>query len=50
MVFAGILVGGFIAPLGAIVVVIGVILTSAYVQLMVAHLTGQAYAISDVKQ
>lgn len=50
MVFAGILVGGFIAPLGAIVVVIGVILTSAYVQLMVAHLTGQAYTISDIKQ
>lgn len=48
LVIAGTLIGGFIAPLGAIVV-IGVFITTAYVQLMVAHLTGQAYAVSEVR-
>lgn len=49
LVIAGTLIGGFIAPLGAIVV-IGVFITTAYVQLMVAHLTGQAYAVSEYQR
>ena len=41
LVFAGMLIGGLIAPLGSIVILVGVLLTTTYVQLMVAHLTGQ---------
>jgi hypothetical protein len=36
-----------IAPLGGIVLVIGAIVTGFYSQLIVAHLTGQAYAQSQ---
>ena len=50
LVFAGMLIGGLIAPLGSIVIIIGVLLTTTYVQLMVAHLTGQAYAVSEVRR
>lgn len=50
LVIAGILIGSFIAPLGSIVVLIGVLLTTTYVQLMVAHLTGQAYAVSEYQR
>ena len=47
LVLAGILIAGFIAPLGTIAFGIGVVVTTAYSQLMVAHLTGQAYAVSE---
>jgi len=47
LVFAGMLIAGFISPLGSIILFIGVILTTTYSQLMVAHLTGQAYAASE---
>ncbi|MGI6259795.1 MAG: DUF4013 domain-containing protein [Anaerolineaceae bacterium] len=50
LVFAGMLIGGLIAPLGSIVILVGVLLTTTYVQLMVAHLTGQAYAVSEVRR
>jgi hypothetical protein len=50
LVFAGVLISGFISPLGSILFIIGVVITSAYSQLMVAHLTGQAYAASEVKR
>ncbi|MDD2521484.1 MAG: DUF4013 domain-containing protein [Anaerolineaceae bacterium] len=50
IVLAGVIIAGFISPLGSILLVIGVVLTSAYSQLMVAHLTGQAYAASETKQ
>ena len=36
-----------IAPLGAIILVIGALITSLYSQLVVAHLSGQAYALSQ---
>ncbi len=49
LVFAGMLIAGFISPLGSIILFIGVILTTTYSQLMVAHLTGQAYAASETK-
>jgi hypothetical protein len=41
------LCGAIIAPLGAIVLGIGAIVTVFYSQLIVAHLTGQAYAHSQ---
>ncbi|MCK9245775.1 MAG: DUF4013 domain-containing protein [Anaerolineaceae bacterium] len=50
LVFAGVILTGFIAPLGMVIFVIGVVITSAYSQLMVAHLAGQAYAASEVKR
>lgn len=37
------LIAGFISPLGAIACGIGVLLTAAYAQTIVAHFTGQAY-------
>ena len=49
LVFAGMLIAGFISPLGSSILFIGVILTTTYSQLMVAHLTGQAYAASETK-
>ncbi len=36
-----------IAPLGGIVLAVGAIITGFYSQLIIAHLTGQAYAISQ---
>lgn len=36
-----------IAPLGAIVLVVGGLITGLYSQLVVAHLTGQAYSLSQ---
>jgi hypothetical protein len=36
-----------IAPIGGILLVVGAIITSFYAQLIVAHLTGQAYAHSQ---
>ena len=50
LVFAGVLISGFISPLGSFLFIIGVVITSAYSQLMVAHLTGQAYAASEIKR
>lgn len=47
MVFGGVLIAGFIAPLGAIILVIGRIVTGVYGQLLVAHLSGQAYSLSQ---
>ena len=38
-----------IAPLGAIILVIGALITSLYSQLVVAHLSGQAYALSQTQ-
>ena len=43
MVLGGSLIAGIIAPAGVILFFIGVIATSAYAGLMVAHLRGQAY-------
>lgn len=50
LVFGGMLLAGLIAPMGSIVFIIGAFVTAAYAQFMVAHLTGQAYAVSNVKQ
>lgn len=50
LVIAGIFVGGIISPMGSIVFGIGAFVTTAYSQLMVAHLTGQAYAASENKK
>lgn len=46
LVYAGLLIGGLIAPLGSIAFFIGVFLTSMYSLLMTAHLAGQAYALT----
>lgn len=43
MVLAGSLIAGFISPAGLVAFVVGVIITMAYAQLMLAHLSGQAY-------
>ena len=47
IVYAGIFLAGIISPVGSILFFVGVLLTTAYSQLMVAHLTGQAYLASD---
>lgn len=49
LVIAGLIIAGFIAPLGSIFFFIGAFITGAYTQFMVAHLEGQAYAASEVK-
>jgi len=41
------LCSAFIAPLGGIVLAVGAIITNFYANLIVAHLTGQAYAHSQ---
>lgn len=46
LVILGSIIGGFIAPLGAIACGIGVLLTAAYSQLIYNHLLGQAYKVS----
>jgi hypothetical protein len=43
LVVLGYLLAGFIAPMGAILCVIGVILTVTYAQAVIFHLIGQAY-------
>ena len=50
LVIAGIIVAGFISPLGSIAFGIGAFVTTAYSQLMVAHLAGQAYSASENKE
>lgn len=47
LVIAGMLIASIISPMGSIVFGIGAFVTTAYSQLMVAHLTGQAYTASD---
>lgn len=47
LVYAGSILAGLIAPLGSIVLVIGVVITTTYGQLLVAHLSGQAMAATD---
>ncbi|MFZ3070551.1 MAG: DUF4013 domain-containing protein [Anaerolineaceae bacterium] len=47
LVVLGSFLAGLIAPLGLIACGIGVFLTSMYSQLMVAHLEGQAYILSQ---
>lgn len=47
IVYAGVILASIISPMGSILFVIGVVLTTTYSQLMVAHLTGQAYAASE---
>lgn len=47
VVFGGLILAGIISPMGSILFFVGVLLTTAYSQLMVAHLTGQAYAASE---
>lgn len=47
MVLAGTVIADFISPLGGIVFVIGAMVTAFYGQLFVAHLAGQAYALSQ---
>lgn len=47
IVYAGIFLAGIISPVGSILFFVGVLLTTAYSQLMVAHLTGQAYLASE---
>lgn len=49
LVIAGMLIASIISPMGSIVFGIGAFVTTAYSQLMVAHLTGQAYAASEPK-
>jgi hypothetical protein len=49
LVIGGTIVAGFIAPLGAIALGIGAIVTAFYAQTMTAHLSGQAYAMSQTK-
>jgi len=41
------LCSAIIAPLGTIIVLVGAMITSFYSQLVIAHLTGQAYALSQ---
>jgi hypothetical protein len=43
LVLLGLIIGGFIAPLGTIACFIGVLLTSTYVVVFTGHLYGQAY-------
>ncbi len=47
LVYAGSILAGLIAPLGSIVFFIGVVVTTFYGQLLVAHLSGQAMAATD---
>ena len=47
LVYAGSILAGLIAPLGSIVFFIGVVVTTFYGQLIVAHLCGQALAATD---
>ncbi len=49
IVIAGMLIASIISPMGSIVFGIGAFVTTAYSQLMVAHLTGQAYSVSENK-
>ena len=48
-VLLGFIIAGFIAPLGSFLVLIGAVITSGYAQLMVSHLQGQAYTLSQSK-
>jgi len=50
LVIAGMILASIISPLGSIVFGIGAFVTTAYSQLMVAHLTGQAYVASENKK
>ena len=43
----GLILASFIAPLGSILLLIGSLITGFYSQLLVAHLAGQAYALSQ---
>ncbi|MBP7213414.1 MAG: DUF4013 domain-containing protein [Anaerolineaceae bacterium] len=47
LVYAGSILAGLIAPLGSIVFFIGVVVTTFYGQLLVAHLCGQAMTATD---
>ncbi len=47
LVYAGSILAGLIAPLGSIVFFIGVMVTTFYGQLLVAHLSGQAMIASE---
>lgn len=47
VILGAIIAGVIIAPLGAFIILIGVIITSTYAQLITAHLTGQAYRVSE---
>lgn len=49
IVVGGAVVSSLIAPLGAIVIGIGAIITAFYAQTINAHLVGQAYAVSTTK-
>ncbi len=49
LVIAGMVIASIISPLGSILFAIGVVITMAYSQLMVAHLAGQAYVASEDK-
>lgn len=49
LVIAGMVLASIISPMGAIVFGLGAFITTAYSQLMVAHLTGQAYVASENK-
>ena len=46
LVIAGMILASIISPMGSIVFGIGAFITTAYSQLMVAHLSGQAYVAS----
>jgi hypothetical protein len=46
MVVLGALVVGFVAPLGVIACIIGVIVTMVYAQAVMGHLYGQAYKVA----
>lgn len=49
LVIGGTIVAGIIAPIGSIVFVIGALVTAFYSLAITAHLTGQAYAMSQTK-
>jgi hypothetical protein len=49
LVIAGMVLASIISPMGTIVFGLGAFITTAYSQLMVAHLTGQAYVASENK-
>lgn len=50
MVLGGAILAGFIAPIGSVAFFIGALITSAYAASIVAHLKGQAYAISAERE
>lgn len=49
IVLGGSLVCSLFAPLGSIIIIVGALITALFSQLVIAHLTGQAYAHSQTE-